>query len=396
MRSKFVLNKISTPIKDSNYPLTKINLAPFEGIQREIPLFQNVSIQDIAFLTKRFETLNLFRGCNVGCSHCLKDAKPIQRGTILFEDLERFLDGFKNLSERFGFNVLQGNKYLNIIDDSNPSDIPIEGRNRKHSVVEAMKLIYEKINIPTLFVTSGWNRASKYSENTAKELVDMIEKNPDSVSSVQVSINPFSGLMEKSRQALKNNNQTKADFFRNIYSDRMANTLAVFIRLFENNKARIIYRHAPEYEGNELVGGQETRRLYEEIYTKLGQKVGSVLEKTPQLKPENLTQFDKSHMIESSGRGRQYFPKDVNLKEQNALINEALEWDMLSDDEKRKELLDYSIKCVDIDGKVYTTMPSRKVEFISSPIEVTIPTNIRLNYENKSAVSPIFSDIELE
>ena len=69
---------------------------------------------------------------------------------------------------------------------------------------------------------------------------------------------------------------------------------------------------------------------------------------------------------------------------------------MLSDVEKRKELLDYSIKCVDIDGKVYTTMPSRKVEFISSPIEVTIPTNIRLNYENKSAVPPIFSDIELE
>ena len=89
-------------------------------------------MRDIAFLTKRFETLNLFRGCRVNCSHCLKDAKPPQKGceTILFEDLMRFLDGFRELGERLGFNVFQGNKYVNIIDDANPSDIPIRGKER--------------------------------------------------------------------------------------------------------------------------------------------------------------------------------------------------------------------------------------------------------------------------
>lgn len=69
----------------------------------------------------------------------------MKNGTILFEDLVRFLDGFKALNERLGFNVFQGNKYVNIIDDSNPSDIPIRGKSRNHSVNEALKMIYEKL-----------------------------------------------------------------------------------------------------------------------------------------------------------------------------------------------------------------------------------------------------------
>lgn len=98
-------------------------------------------------------------------------------------------------------------------------------------------------------------------------------------------------------------------------------------------------------------------------------------------------------MIESSGRGRRFFPQDRNLKEQQELIDEALELEMMSPDERSKELLDCAVKCVDIDGKVYATMPASKVEYISAPIELTVPTNIRLNYENKSAVPPVFSDI---
>ncbi len=174
------MNIIPPSIKNSAYPLTRLPLNSIEGIQKGIPLFHGVNIKDIAFVTKRFETLNLFRGCRVNCSHCLKDAKePVKgRETVLFEDLINFLDGFKTLSERVGFNVFQGNKYVNIIDDANPSDIPIRGKYRNHSVVEAIKQIYDKINLPVIFVTSGWNKASKYSGQAAEDLVKQIEKNP--------------------------------------------------------------------------------------------------------------------------------------------------------------------------------------------------------------------------
>lgn len=391
------IKQLPNSIKDSQYPLSKLDTKFLEGIQSGIPLFQgekHLTMNSISFLSKRFETLNLFRGCTVGCSHCLKEAQANGHRSILFEDLERFLNGFKTLNERLGFNVFNGNKYLSIVDDSNPSDFPIEGKDRKHSVVEAIEKIYEKLNIPILFVTSGWNKGSGYAQKASEELANAIQKNPSMIESVDISINPFVGILEKSYDALKNQNQDKADFFRNIYTSRMANVLATFLNAFASNKAQIIYRHASNAEGNELVNEVATKKLYEEIYTKLKKLVGSAIDNIPQLKPEELTHFDKSHLIESSGRGRQFFSSEINLREQEQLIDEAIEWECLSNEEKFKTLNDYALKCVDIDGSVYATMPSNKVDYISAPIELTVSTDIKLNYENKTPTKPIFSDID--
>ena len=393
------INKIPNSIKDSKYPLTQLNLQNLEGVQSDICLFNGekpLTMDVISFITKRFETLNLFRGCTVGCSHCLKDAKAEDNRSILFEDLERFLDGFKTLNERLGFNVFNGNKYLSIVDDSNPSDFPISGKDRKHSVVEAIKEIYEKLNIPILFVTSGWNKGSSYAQKASEELANVIQKNPSMIESVDISINPFVGILEKSREASKNHNQDKADFFRNVYTSRMANTLATFLNVLTNNKAQIIYRHAPNAEGNELVDENATKQLYEEIYAKLRKIVGSKLDDIPILKPEQLTQFDKSHLIEASGRGRRFFTAEMNFLEQQQLIDEVIDWEGLSEREKFEKLRDGALKCIDINGNVYTTMPASQVDYISAPIELTLPTKIQLNYENKKPTTPVFSDIDLE
>ena len=59
-------------------------------------------------------------------------------------------------------------------------------------------------------------------------------------------------------------------------------------------------------------------------------------------------------------------------------------------------LKDFALKCIDIDGKVYATMPATEVKSISAPIELTVPTKIRLNYQNKTPSPQIFSDIDLE
>ena len=393
------INKIPNSIKDSKYPLTKLNLQNLEGVQNDICLFngeKHLTMNAISFITKRFETLNLFRGCTVDCSHCLKDAKAEDSRSILFEDLLRFLDGFKTLNERLGFNVFNGNKYLSIVDDSNPSDFPISGKDRKHSVVEAIKEIYEKLNIPILFVTSGWNKGSSYAQKASEELANVIQKNPSMIESVDISINPFVGILEKSREASRNHNQDKADFLRYVYTSRMANTLATFLNALANNKAQIIYRHAPNAEGNELVDENAAKQLYKEIYAKLRKMVGSKLDEIPMLKPEQLTQFDKSHLIEASGRGRRFFTPKANFLEQQQLIDEAIDWEGLSEQEKFAKLRDEALKCIDINGNVYATMPASKVDYISAPIELTLPTKIQLNYENKKTTTPVFSDIDLE
>ena len=57
------INKIPNSIKDSKYPLTKLNLKNLEGVQSDICLFNSekpLTMDTISFITKRFETLNLF------------------------------------------------------------------------------------------------------------------------------------------------------------------------------------------------------------------------------------------------------------------------------------------------------------------------------------------------
>ena len=372
------VRELPNAVKLSKYPLTKMDSAKLEGIQYGIPLFEGVKFDDIAFITKQLETLNLFRGCKWGCKHCLKNAMAPKPGreSILFEDLKRFVYGFKQLSERLGFDVLNGNKYLNIIDDSNPIDVPIKGLSREHSVAEGMKLIYEKLGIPTLFVTSGWtdmrNGRYKYSIDAAKRIVNMVRKNPDSVKEVEISINPF----------LETRN----------YASRMARTLLTFLDLFKIDKASIIFRHAdeeyPAYNKN------AASNLYQDIYKELKRHCDFNLESIPQLKPEVVTKFDKSHLIEPSGRGRKFFPIGKNMKLQKELIQDSLEWELMSKEEQREALLNRALKCVDIDGGIYTTKPSN-ANFVNTPIELTIPTDIKLNYINKDKPNPIFSDIEV-
>ena len=401
---KQTLNKLPQSVKTANFPLGEINLKQLEGIQKDIPLFDRgrgnfVSMEDIDFTAKRLETLDLFRGCNVGCTHCLKNAihRPKSSRSILFEDLVRFTEGFKILSERMGFNVLQGNEYLNIIDDSNPTDFPINGLTRSHSVLEAVKVIFENLRLPVLMVTSGWNSKSAAAQNSAENLAKEFNKNPQSLKSFEVSINPFLGIMENSRNALKNGDMEKAVLYRELYTDRMANTILTFFDLFKGKepKGKLIYRHANDFEGNELVGEKETKKLYFEIYKKLKKTLGKKIEEAPTLNPDLVTKFDKSHLIEPSGRGRRYFPYSYNLNLQSELISEAEKWSIMSAEEKRQFLRDYSIKCVDINGRVYTTFPSLEAGFENSPIELTTTTDIRLNYSNNINIPPVFSDIDL-
>ena len=372
------LSTVPSHIKTSEYPLSKMDTKMLEGAQNSIPVFRNVKFEDIAFITKRLETLNLFRGCKWGCSHCLKNALAPKAGreTILFEDLRNFVNGFKTLSERLGFDVLNGNKYINIVDDSNPIDMPIKGIKGSHSVTEAMRLIYEKLHIPTLFVTSGWtplnSQGYRYAFNTAKSITQMIKDNKDSVADVQISINPF----------LETKN----------YTDRMARTLLAFLELFSMDKARIILRHADKTQNK--VNENTAKKLYEEIYKRLQELSGSNLERFPQLKPEIVTEFDKNHLIEPSGRGRRFFSKERNMQLQQELIQDSIDWNCMTKEEQRENLLNNALKCIDIDGSVYTTKPSNAT-FVATPIELTIPTEIKLNYINKEKPNPIFSDIEV-
>ncbi len=399
---KQAIKSIPSSVKIGDFPLDKINTKLLEGVQRGIPLFDGknrISIKDISFISKRFETLNLFRGCNVGCTHCLKNALPFNKkeNSILFEDLKRFTDGFKTLSERLSFNTLNGNSYINVIDDSNPIDAPIKGLTCTHDLSEAINIIYNSLRIPVLIVTSGWSKDNKFAQQSAEKINKNYLQNKQMLKSIDVSINPFSNIMEKSRDALNSGDKDKADSLRNEYTDRIANTLLTFWDMFKGKKPKgnIIYRHANNNFGNELVNEFETKNLYTEIYNKLHDVLGDKILEAPALLPEKVTKFDKSHLIEPTGRARKYFPYTYNMRVQSELISEYQAWNQMGKAEQYNFLKDYSIKSIDINGKVYSVFPAIQVKSENSPIELLKYTDIQLNYLNNIDVKPVYSDIEL-
>lgn len=368
------ISKVPSSLKTSEFPLTKMDSKMLESFQKDLPVFNGVKMPDIAFLTKNLDMFNLFRGCRWGCLHCPSSSLAPVRGreSIWWEDLKNLVFGFKVLNERLGFDVLNGNKFLNITEDSNPIDIAIKGKKKKHKVTEAMKLIYNHLGIPTVFKTSGWGEkgsaANMYSYNTAKNLVKMIKRQPDSVKEVKISVNPFMEVDD--------------------YVHRMARTIFMFLDLFRMNKASIDFKHAKDgYKGFDL---NSARTLYNKIYEELQVISNSKLEGFPELKPDVVTKIHKLHWIEPKGRGQKFFPKETIYKQNRDLAEETEKWNNLAPEEQREILLNDASKRVDIDGSVYAVRPTRVI-YGNTPSELTVPTGIQLNFEDKAKPNPVYS-----
>lgn len=371
-------------ILESSFPLASLDMKKVEGIQKGIPILKGVSMPEVKFLTKWFEALPQSRGCGSGCGHCLRDAQPaIKNG--LWDDFSGFINGFKALNERLGFNLFKGNKYVVMFDDSNlPILKSLDKNGNSHNIAEATKLIYENFNIPTSFATASWNRNDAYTQNAAKELVEYLQKKPDAASGFAVSINPFHRLIKNSIEAAKAGKPELARNYRGAYIDNTANALNTFLPMYENGKGSLLYRHANNLDKNVGFREKETAQLYEEIFKKLKQLSGKNLGHIDVLNPKEVTKFDPNHLIEPKGRAKQYFSDTDNFKKYLDLQEERMNWEDLSSEQKAQNAYDYTIKGVDINGQVYLTTPSENV----------IMTDLRLNYENKHTI-PFYSDVKL-
>jgi len=382
------LKALSKRVPAGSLSLSEVDVRCLEGIQKDIDVFSNVSMPEIKFITKNFSVLNIAHNCNSACTHCLRNASSEKKSVILWDDLVRFTDGFKKLNERLDFDVFNENKYLVLHDDFNPPEVTINDlEGHSYNFADAVKLVFKKLHIPVETVTSGWNKADTKSEIAAKELVNYLNQNPEANALTSVSVNPFHGLLEKSRMAANQGKPEQARFWRNIYTQRIAHAIETFLPLFKDGKASLIYRHAGGDFITSETGSKETSRMYREIYARLEQLVGkSVLEQIPVLKPEYY-EFEKSErFIEPKGRGRRYFSAADNLKKQRELIAEKAQWETSFAAKRVNDAYKYTIKEVDISGNIYAGTLS----------ECMIPTGIQLNYLGKDkSVPTLFSDIKL-
>lgn len=364
-------------IRDVDFPLEKLDLRKAEGIQSGIPLFEGVNLENIKFITKWFQVLNLTRGCSEQCTFCLRNAlSPLknsaeQINTILWEDLNRFTQGFAKLSERLDTNVLGGNSHISLFEDSNLPVAKIMDLNGEtHSAQDAIQNINENLHIPQTFVTSGWNLNDKTSQDVAEKICRYVLENPQCSREFAVSINPFH------------------QYNNNFYTNKMANVLKTFLPLFKNdcNLGSILLKYnRPNGIDSEKNGYESAKKLYSEIYAKLQKLTDSKLEDYESLKPENVTLHFENNYIENKGRGQKFFVEEEREQNRKHLFVESFEWMTLTPEQKKARAYDCMTKNVDINGRVYLITPS----------EQAIETNIKLNYINKDKqTAQVHSDMK--
>lgn len=371
------LKTLSAQIRETPFPLEKLDLRKLEGIQSDIALFENTKLEDVKFLTKWFQVLNLARGCCEQCTFCLRNAlKPLKEGaeqinTILWEDLTRFTGGISKLNERLGFNILQGNSHITLFEDANLPVINIkDSQGDSHSLLESVKEIHESLNLPIVFVTAGWNPMDTNSQKSAEELCRYIQQNPDAAKEFAVSVNCFHV------------------YNREYYTTKVANALKTFLPLYKDGIASILikYNYANGIKSEEN-GYEAAKSLYEEIYAKLKILTGSSLEEYELLKPEYVTKHREDNYIENKGRGQKFFPEDAVEKNNKKLFVESFQWLTMTPEQKRDFAYNCTTKNVDINGNVYLITPSEQL----------IETQINLNYINKNKkTAPIHTDVKFK
>ncbi len=352
---------IPTSIRNSAFPLEKINISKIEGIQEGISLFEGVKMEDIRFLTKWFQVLNLARGCREQCTFCLRNAlAPIketanQINTILWDDLKRVTKGFSTLSERLGFNVLQGNSHITLFEDANLPVAKIkDSKGDIHNTREALQEIYEKLGLPLVLVTSGWAVNDMFSQKSAEELCSYIQNNPKSIKEFAISVNPFYSSTKE------------------VYIEKVVNALKTFLPLFKNNIE--IGSILLKYNYPNRINNHETAKsLYEEIYNRLKIITKSSLEGYESLNPKNVTRHDESNYIENKGRGQKFFLPEEVERNNKKLFVESFEWLTMNEEQKREHAYNFMTKNIDINGQVYLITPSEQL----------VETDIQLGYLNK-------------
>lgn len=375
-------------IRDKQNPnlIEMYNTLRLEGIQKGIKVFQGMSMQGIALVAENLSQMPLTRGCRNLCSHCYLSAQtPVKKtadtiNTIDFEDFKQFNEGFKRLNKRLGFNIFEGNKksHVAFFYDGDPSNVKmLDKKGKAHNSAEAMEIFHTNFRRPLLFDTAGWHKGDNWAKQNAKDIVTLYKKDPKAFDECNISINPFHSIMETSYKLKTKGADTKAQKLRDIYTERMANTLAIFAPIY-NKGASIIERCAGKTAKESPYSDASFSKIKEEIFIKLKEKSND----------ENLTFIERmlngnrgsllvaeDPAISIGGRSKRFFPQETQTKYQNEvqkIINDTKQTGHM----KTKDVI------LDINGKVY----------IETDGNVLVPTEHQFNFINKDKKTAPFSN----
>lgn len=229
-----------------SYDLDKLN-----GIQKGIKVFKGLSMKKIAFASRFLTEILPYRGCSNQCSHCYANALPQNFknnskfiNSMLMEDFYSLIDGFSQLSERLGFKIIMPVNFKLFYDSDCIETELLDKKGNIYDFVDVYDLLDKKLNIQTYFNTTGWFPTNEKHQKRAEKFVDYFLNNSDSENpiTIQLSVNPFHGLYEKSLELSQKGDLIGAKRNRNLYTDRIANAIYTFTPILDKKNFNFIFR----------------------------------------------------------------------------------------------------------------------------------------------------------
>lgn len=299
LRAEEYLNGIRQEIKRQNIKLNRreteiydFDLNKLEGIQEGIEVFEGLNFKEIAFIARTLFSVNTNRGCYNMCSHCYANAMPpVKESETLinkmsWEDFESLTNGFKELNRRLGFYISApklggfngGERYITAFHDADCMTLNLVDREgNRHDFIDIANALSESTGFRSIFDTTGWTPTDKRMQERAEKFAKYYSRpdNKDKLFQFNISINPFHSLYTKSVEEKRAGNTQRAEKFRRLYIDRIANALYTFTPLINTRSFSFILRGFDSGDIGKLGKGftmEDLYKLNQEILMKLETK----------------------------------------------------------------------------------------------------------------------------
>ena len=385
-----------------------LDLNKLDGIQEGIEVFKGLNIKEIAFIARTMLEVATNRGCYNMCSHCYANAMPpVKESSNLinkmsWEDFEALTTGFRELNNRLGFYISApgeprpgGHRYLTAFHDADCMTLNLTDTNgNQHDFIDIANALFESTGIKGIFDTSGWTPTDKRMQERAEKFADYysMKSNRYKLDQFNISLNPFHSLYTKSVAEKRAGNLEKAEKFRNLYTDRMANTIFTFTPLVKIGKVGFLLRAFDAEKIGKSGEGftiQDLYKLSEEILTKLLDKYTADLQgERKYIKTEKnlkicmkriLAEMDiftdvgllnESRLIKYVGTENKYYSESIFSKREDAKKVKQFYSPI-------QYINNLTAGIIDANGDFYITT-----------FRSTFPTPLKLNFKNGNKQTP--------
>lgn len=405
--------KKNREIKDIN----DLDLDKLDGIQEGLKRFEKLTMKQITFVLRDLIAINVNRGCERYCAHCILDSLPPlknsrkEASTAAFEDFKGLLNDINSLNKRLGFNIMSNRNVVPIVlffDSDGIKTVLKDKNNKEYNAAQLNHMQYSATKKPGVIDTHGWNPLKEPElQKRAEDIVEYFSKdeNQKELFRFNISLNPFDILSQEAVKAEKNKDFETAFKKRFEYAFRIANVLYTFTPIAESDKVKVIQRFAktddkdakPDIKNYgkdaqikiDMLVLKLLNQMYENDMQNDKKIVKSKQDKDKYMHIWKTKMFERVDYVSALGRMTNFYHNADDLEKRSKAAQDVVDIIKIKKTiapEEESSNIDYDSPVrgtaiagqIDVNGKFYVFFDP-----------VSIPTEIQLNYKNKNKITRI-------